>query len=74
MTIAMKPVTSGHIKAIGYDPKSQTLRVQFKKGAVHDYAGVPVKKHADLIAAESIGQHFNKHIRNHEDHPSKKLE
>jgi KTSC domain len=69
--MTMKPVTSGLIKAIGYDPATKTLRVQFKKGAAHDYSDVPAKTHADLSAAESTGAHFNKHIRN--TYPSKKV-
>lgn len=71
--MTMEPVLSGHIKSIGYDPSTQTLRVEFKKGAVHDYADVPIEKHADLMSAESKGEHFNRHFRNSEAHPSKKV-
>jgi hypothetical protein len=72
--MTMQPVESGHIKAIGHDPATQTMRVEFRKGAAHDFAHVSVEKHADFMASESKGAHFNKHFRNNiEAHPGKKV-
>ncbi len=72
--VAMRPVESGHIAAIGYDERTQTLTVKFKNGAVHQYRNVPVAKYEELMAAESHGAHFNQHIRAKEEHPSRRID
>lgn len=61
--MTMEPVESGAIKAVGYDPATQTLTVQFKNGGVYEYGGVPVHKYWALMASDSKGQHFMRHIR-----------
>jgi hypothetical protein len=33
-------VVSTNVLAVGYDPATQTLRVQFRSGGVYDYFGV----------------------------------
>ena len=58
-----KPVDSSNIKAVGYDPESKTLEVEFQSGAVHAYEGVPADKHAAFIKAKSAGGFFHTHIR-----------
>jgi hypothetical protein len=59
----MKPVTSEAIRAIGYDPASKTARIEFSNGRIHDYPGTEPGDHDALVAADSIGRHFNAHIR-----------
>lgn len=59
----MSPVTSSNLKAVGYDPASQALEVHFKNGTRFRYAKVPPEAHAELMAAESPGGHFHRHIR-----------
>lgn len=59
----LKPVKSGNIKAIGYDPQTKTMRVQFHTGKVYAYPETSEKEHADLMKAESIGTHFAAHFR-----------
>jgi hypothetical protein len=36
----MRPAISTNVAAVGYDPPSRILRVQFLSGGVYDYAGV----------------------------------
>jgi hypothetical protein len=60
----MQPVDSSSIDAIGYDPKRRALVVRFKGGATHLHEGVSADQHAAFMAADSIGRHFVKHIRN----------
>lgn len=55
------PVSSSGIKSIGHD--GSRLHVEFSSGAVHEYDGVTPEAHAELMAADSIGSHFSKHIR-----------
>jgi hypothetical protein len=57
-------VDSSSLTSIGYDGASQQLEVEFKKGGVYRYDGVPQKVHAALMAAESSGAFFAKNIRN----------
>ena len=58
----MNPVTSGNVKAVGYDPASKTLRVEYKSGGVYEWDGVAPERHAELMAAKSIGSHLNKNL------------
>jgi hypothetical protein len=59
-----KKVKSSRIRAIGYDPKKETLEVEFMKGGIYQYS--PIKKgiHLELINAQSIGVYFENNIRN----------
>ena len=69
----LKPVTSSQIYAIGYNPESQRLRVQFLKktkgepptpGSIYEYDDITPEQHAALVRAESIGTHFGANIKN----------
>lgn len=57
------PVDSSAIASIGYAPEDQLLEVEFCSGRVYQYLDVPAAEHENLIAADSIGRWFNKHIR-----------
>ena len=67
----MKAVSSSAISAIGYDPESKTLRVQFTgtpraPGKAFDYPDVPqnVAHHFINSPVEgSHGKHFAQHIK-----------
>jgi hypothetical protein len=59
----LKPVSSSSINAIGYDPESRTLHVEFASGRTYTYRGVDPEEHDALINAKSIGAHFSKFIR-----------
>lgn len=63
----MRPVKSSQLHAVGYDPATRTMRVQFKEGTApgpqYDYANVPPELHAELATAASPGTHFHKHVR-----------
>lgn len=63
--IAMTPVESGQIGAVGYDPATKTLAVTFARGAgaIYHYPNVEPQVHADFMAAESKGTFFGKHIK-----------
>jgi hypothetical protein len=68
--ITMNPVVSSQIDAIGHDPETGTLAIQFKAkpgtdapGSVYHYSNVDAEKFAALAGAESTGSHFYKHIK-----------
>ena len=79
-----QPVKSSQLAAIGFDPISQTLEVEFtptKKqtaagdsGSVYQYSNVAPGDAARLTDAESIGSHFIKVIKaDPERYPCKKI-
>ena len=69
--MSRQAVQSSSIKAIGYDPATRKLQVEFHDngeipGKVAEYDGVDPEKHAALLSAESVGGHFHWHIRGNE--------
>lgn len=61
--VDMKPVDSSNVAAVGYEPDSNVLHVQFKNGGRYSYEGVSPAHHEDLIGAKSVGSHFYNHIQ-----------
>jgi hypothetical protein len=59
----MQAVKSSNIKAIGYEPETQRLHVQFGSGKTYAYDGVKAEEHEALINAASVGSHFHHAIR-----------
>jgi hypothetical protein len=52
-------VASSNVRAVGYDPASETLEVEFHNGNVYQYAPVTPEQHAELLGSESIGRAVN---------------
>lgn len=69
-TFKMQDVKSSNLKAIGHDPKTNTLRVHFQGGNIYHYHGVSAEKYAQLAASPSKGKHFVNHFK--DKHPFKK--
>lgn len=63
--IALQPVDSSQVKAVGYDAGTKTLAVQFKHGtqAIYHYPGVEPETHAAFIGAESLGAYFRDNLK-----------
>lgn len=57
-------VASSNISAIGYDPSSETLEVEFNSGAVYQYTGVSQGEYDGFIGADSKGKYFAANIKN----------
>lgn len=59
--IALSPIKSSMLTAIGYDAASHTLRIQYPNGALWDYADVPADVYEALqqtvVKAESVGKY-----------------
>ena len=60
----MQSVLSSNIRAIGYEPSTSTLEIEFYSGGIYQYRGVPAGKHLALMSAASHGGYFHAHIRN----------
>lgn len=77
MNIALTPVKSSNIRAVGYDPATRTLAVEFPNSVYH-YADVPPNVHDELRAAESVGRYFASNVKGKFEHskvvPEKKPE
>jgi hypothetical protein len=59
----VKPVKSTSISHVGHDPATSTLSIRFSSGDTYQYQGVSAADHANLIAAPSIGSHFQRYVR-----------
>ena len=76
--IALTPVQSSKVAAIGHDPVSNTLAVQFsargdKPGSVYHYANFTAEDFEKFRTAESLGKHFGAHIQHAKAHPYTKV-
>ena len=58
----MTPVDSSNLKSIGHD--GQNLFVEFGKGTIYVYFGVPLELYSELLNAESKGKYLNSNIKN----------
>lgn len=56
-------VESSVIAAVGYEPASMTLEVEFKNGTAYRYFNVPYVVVEQLMTARSIGKYFSTHVR-----------
>jgi KTSC domain-containing protein len=63
----MQTVESSLLYAVGYNPSTQTLRIQFltkwKPGATYEYADVPREVWERLESAPSKGKYFLNFIK-----------
>ena len=56
-------IASAGVAAIGYDGGTQTLEVEFVKGSVYQYYGVPEHMYEEVMRAASKGRFVNTYIR-----------
>lgn len=61
-------VNSSCISSVGYSPVHEVLDIEFASGLVYRYFAVPPDAFATLLAAPSLGAHFNRAIKNRFDY------
>ena len=66
--IEMRSVTSGNVKAVGYDAGARVLAVEYMSGGRYHYAGVPEGLYAGLMKANeqpegSVGRFLMKAVK-----------
>lgn len=61
--VEMHGVQSSMITALGYDQDTQSMRVQFRNGAVYELADVPQAEYEMLDASASIGSTYNEFFK-----------
>ena len=76
--IALIPVESSQLAAIGHCPETNTLAIQFagkaSPGSLYHYANFTAEQFTAFAGAESVGKHFYAHIKPHADrHPYQKI-
>lgn len=57
-----KYVESSNLYAIGYDPDSAILEIEFKSGSIYEYYDVPQYEYDNLMAADSKGTYAHQNI------------
>lgn len=60
----MIPVSSSSIAAIGYDDDNQEVYVQFLKGGLYTYRGVPDYVFEEFKTAPSLGSYLHRNFKN----------
>jgi hypothetical protein len=56
-------VESSIIRSVGYDAANDVLQIEFNRGHVRNYFGVPPSVYREMITAGSKGKYYLKHIR-----------
>jgi hypothetical protein len=57
-------VASTTLASVSYFPDRRLLELEFRSGAVYQYFDVSLHDYHELLAADSKGTYFNRHIRN----------
>lgn len=63
MDIEKEQVSSSNVEAVGYDEKTETLRVWFLSGSIYDYKGVRKMEYEALRDAPSVGSYLHRNIK-----------
>lgn len=58
----MKKVSSGKLRAIGYDPAARILQVQFDDGSIVQYLSVPQDRFHRLSGSGAMWSYFRDNI------------
>lgn len=58
----MKRINAGKLRAIGYDPRERTLRVELDDGSAIDYAGVGTEVWRRLSTSASAWSYYRDNI------------
>jgi hypothetical protein len=61
----MRPVESSVIQAVGYDPASRELHIQFIDAGRYVYFDVDPLCFDELVEAESKGNYLNRELKQH---------
>ena len=59
------PVESSDLVAIGYDPKTRILEIEFKEGRLYQYLEVEPAVYERFMRTDSYGEYFYAHINKH---------
>ena len=57
------PVASTMLASASYEPGTSTLEVEFLRGGIYQYYGVPASVFEQLMGASSKGSFFDQYIK-----------
>jgi len=57
-------VASSNVAAVGYDPATETLEIEFLDSSVYQYYNVPENMHEQMMKAGSKGRFLHINIKN----------
>jgi len=57
------PIASTNVASIGYDEQAAILEVEFVKGGIYQYFGIPRDLYEEFLASPSKGAFINTRIR-----------
>lgn len=60
----MEFVNSSNLRAVGYNPMTETLTIQFHSGRIYEYYYVPQHVYEGLMFASSKGKYHHRYIKN----------
>jgi hypothetical protein len=63
MTVELKPVKSSAVNAIGHDPATNSLHVEYASGARYVYDGVTADHHRAVVGFGSVGKNLNSLVK-----------
>ncbi len=52
------PLSSTNLRAIGYDPDTMTMQIQFNNGSLYSYANIEPQTYEDMMASGNPGEYF----------------
>lgn len=56
------PVLSSNLRAVGYDPGTRSLEIEFRMGRLYLYSNVPETVYHGLMEAPSKGRYHHRYI------------
>lgn len=56
--------SSSFVTNVSWDPNSEVLMIRFVSGSTWAYHDVPEEVYESLVRSPSVGEYFNKNIRN----------
>jgi hypothetical protein len=59
----MIPIRSTAIRAVGYEPTTQRMKIAFVEGHTYDFCRVPEHIFTGLLRSGSKGRYYNDHIK-----------
>jgi hypothetical protein len=66
ITMKREPVESTAIKSVGYNEDKHLLEVEIlETGRIYQYKDVPVEEYLDFMDAKSLGEYYNRVIKDH---------
>lgn len=59
----MQPIISSNVKEVGFDEKTNTMRITFSNGGTYEAPGITQSDFDSFLASKSKGSHFAKVLK-----------